>query len=323
MNDKYEIQMIDWKDENLDRISKFTTDIWVNQGLDRTYDRTKNWFENQSFDIQPVSISVLDKNELVGWLLLVKHNEHEAEINPWALGGHPLINTMGDKDVIARLLIREVISLIKNESITSVELNHYTLGTEEEKIFHNVYTNLEFILLEQTCHMKMEFKTSDEFTYNLPKNYKIIPIKDVNESDFFSCFHNAFRNSQDPWMLEKSDDEIRSYFDSTIIKSPFPLIDNASIGLFENNKMIAFTVVRESHGEENGHLWIMGVHSDYRRQGLGNALMNLIKSKLKVSNYQTFSLNVNLVNTLAFQLYKKHNMKEDWVQNCYAWKKKE
>jgi ribosomal protein S18 acetylase RimI-like enzyme len=322
MNNKYEIQIKKWKDENLDRISKFATDIWINQGLNRTYERTKNWFENQSFDIPPISISAWEKDELVGWLLLVKHNKYEAEINPWALGGHPLISIKDTNDVIAQLLISKVINQIENESITNIELNHYFLDIEEEISLHNVYVNLDFILLEQTCHMKMPIKTKDDFYYDLPEKYKIIPIKDLSENDFYNCFHNVFRNSQDQWMLQKSDNEIRSYFESTIIKSPFPLIGSASIGLFDDNKMIAFTVVRESHGQKNGHLWIMGVHSDYRRQGLGNALMNFIKNKLKISDYQTFSLNVNLANTPAYELYKKHNMNEDWVQNCYVWKKK-
>ncbi|MCK4668946.1 hypothetical protein KAT21_02365 [Candidatus Bathyarchaeota archaeon] len=59
---------------------------------DLTTARLENWLNRLEFDFAPVAVQARSAGELVGWLLLFMHDGKRAEINPWALNGHPLVS---------------------------------------------------------------------------------------------------------------------------------------------------------------------------------------------------------------------------------------
>jgi len=183
----------------------------------------------------------------------------------------------------------------------------------------DIYSKSGFKLLEQNCHMQLNLATEDSVDGRISDEYDIIPIDKANFEELLRCFKTTFRQSEDRWLLDRSDEELEDYFENTVIKSPFQLINDASIAIKHDKQIITFSIVRESHGQANGHLWIMGVHPNYRNQGIGFTLVNHVKKQLIKNDFKTCSLNVDITNIPAIRLYEKHGFREDWVQTNYTW----
>ncbi len=122
-------------------------------------------------------------------------------------------------------------------------------------------------------------------------------------------------------MTDKTDEEMKDYFNTQIIKNHFPLIEDASVALLKNNQVIAFAFVHQSHGDKNGQLWIMGVRPNFRRQGFGKGMLNHIKTTLIKQGFVSTSLNVDISNTSAYNLYLSQGYVKDWTLVNFAWTK--
>ncbi len=80
------------------------------------------------------------------------------------------------------------------------------------------------------------------------------------------------------------------------------MIDESSIVLVEGTKFVGFTLVKPTHGEGNGHLWIMGVIPEYRKRQLGSKLLHHAIATLKNSGYKTMSLVVDSTNSAILEI---------------------
>ncbi|HUU79620.1 MAG TPA: GNAT family N-acetyltransferase [candidate division Zixibacteria bacterium] len=317
------IKTKNWEDEDQNKIIDLVFEQWKNRRSNITLEQTNNWFKRLDLENTSKSITATINDELIGWLLFVKHSNSEAEINPWALNGHPILSKESrDQIETSSLLLKEAIKQAEKEQVHRLELSFmknipYNLKNEK------IYTSLGMRLIEQTCHMRQNLENFSLPEINIPAKFKITPISQISKNDFYKCFYNVFRTSEDEWMLDKSDSEIKDHFESDVYNNHFELISDASICLIDNGgNLMAFTVLRKSHGEKNGHIWIIGVDTNYRKQGIGRNLLNLVKSKLIEMEYKSISLNVNLTNKPAYDLYCKTGFQEEWIQYNYAWTNK-
>ncbi|MFW9922250.1 MAG: GNAT family N-acetyltransferase [Candidatus Thorarchaeota archaeon] len=310
-----------WAEVNQEKLIDFTIDVWKKKGSTLTNEQLQRWFQRMDFDIPPLCIQAFINGELVGWILLAYHSEEEAEINPWLLNGHPICKqNLSEKYEISKTLIESAKNLITPTKVTRLEIN-FKNNIAYDQDFGDLYSTLGFYLLEENCHMRLNLLQNRNPEKIFSSMYSIIPLTSIDEKELFNCFQFIFRNSEDKWLLDKSDKELKQYFDDTIINSRFQLISDVSIAILDQDKIIAFSVIRESHGEANGHIWIMGVHPEYRKQGLGKYLINYSKQLLPVKGYKTLSLNVDLSNIPAVRLYESQGFNKNWIQTNYTWRK--
>lgn len=307
----------------LAELAKLSVDIWNAKGDQYTVEGFTNWLKNLEYTIEPQIIQARRDAQLVGWVMLFAHSKTELELNPFALGGHPFIGFAEDKETIAKHLLKNAIDYFNQSKHTRIDLLFNKEGSEEEQLFKRLYASNKFELTEQICHMRMDLVNYQQRHHQEDTKRQIKPISQANNDDFFNCLYRTFRDTEDGWMLSLSNEEIRDHFDNTILDDSFKLIQDSSLGLFDDNKMIAFSVVRESHGPQNAHLWIMGVHPKHRRLGIGSFLIDTMLNKLAENDYKTASLNVDLTNSPAYNLYKAKGFKEDWVKLAYVLKKEE
>lgn len=311
-----------WNEVNVHELAQVAVTLWQAEKSILTVERLTNWLNRLEYKFPPLAVLVHSENNLVGWLLFYIQNSVEAEINPWALNGHPFVSP-DNKEELAAKLIEQAINLAKREGLTRVEINYYAEeGEQANQKYKAFYESLGMALIEKNVHMRTELSNQDleavEIEF-LPGS-EIKPIREVDEEEFFQCFYQTFRDSEDHWLTDKSDDEIYDYFNDLIRENPFSLIENASIALLENNHIIAFTVVRQSHGDDNGQLWVMGVHPKHRRKGFGRSLILFVKKVLAEQGFRTMSLNVDLANKPAYQLYQKEGFKPEWCKINHAWR---
>ena len=78
-----------------------------------TVERMENWLKGLEFDIAPIVLLAYQHENLMGWLLLFLHDAQRAEINPWALNGHPFVSPEQEKEPVQSQLIKESIAYAK------------------------------------------------------------------------------------------------------------------------------------------------------------------------------------------------------------------
>lgn len=310
------ITIQEWAEELLQELAEFTISIWKKERPSLQVDRLVNWFRNLDLKYPPTAIIAKVNEKIIGWVFFVQMTATEAEINPWALNGHPIILEEYENNLsISKNLITKAIEHGQSRGITRVELS-FKEYEDKKKID---YQALGVPLIDRNCHMRQELTQKTKVAERF-ENFEVIPISQIDPSKFYQCFLETFRESKDLWLSDKTNDEMFDYFHEVILADDFPLIEPASIGVLSDNQLIAFSIVRESHGEKNGQLWIMGVHSSYRRKGIARKIIHHIKSTLTQEGYKSSSLNVNLKNIPAMTLYLSEGYVKDWTQIGYAWK---
>ena len=306
---------------DLAELAKFSVEIWNAKGNQLSIDRFTNWLNNLRFSHEPYIIQAHKNSSLLGWLMLFAHSKTELELNPFALGGHPLIIQNADMKLVATGLLRKAVEFFSDNDYTRLELSFNKENSPEELFFRGLYASHNFDLIEEICHMRLNLQN-----YTSPQEVKLdkfnlLPINDVKNDSFFNCLSKTFKDTEDSWMLSLSDEEINNYFDNKVLDMSFPLIEGCSYGVFNESELIAYSVVKESHGANNGHLWIMGVLPRFRKQGIGAFLINAMLDYLSKNNYQSASLNVDLSNKTAYRLYKRKGFLVDWIRLAYVLKK--
>ncbi|NHJ87970.1 MAG: GNAT family N-acetyltransferase [Asgard group archaeon] len=319
MGDHFIISIHNWTEEILQELAEFTFKIWKEKRSEIQLERVVNWFKRLDLKYPPLAITASIGKKIIGWIFFAQMTPSEAEINPWALNGHPIVLPEYENDfTIKQKLIAEAIEIGKSNGLTTIELGY---RESDNEINYN-YESLDMLLIERNCQMRYELTNQDNNIIDFSENYNVKPIDELDKELLYQCFLETFRSSQDEWMLNKTDNEIHDYYQEIVLESDFPLISSASIGILSNNQIIAFSVVRESHGDKNGHLWIMGVHPNFRHRGLGRKIIHYIKSILNKGGYKNTTLNVSLSNEPALNLYLSEGYEKVWTQACYNWKAK-
>ncbi|UCD13435.1 MAG: ribosomal protein S18-alanine N-acetyltransferase [Thermoplasmatales archaeon] len=74
----------------------------------------------------------------------------------------------------------------------------------------------------------------------------------------------------------------------------------------EKAKKIVGFIIGIKTSNETVRIPMLAVHKNYRRQGVGSALITQMLKKLRLQNIQHIDLEVKTSNTAAIQFYKKH-----------------
>ncbi len=317
---KVKFHIDDFPKTDIPKMAKFLESVWSTKENPITSERWISWLENLALDFPPFSITATIGDSLVGWVLLLKCSPTEIEINPWALGGHPIALADHDSSLeLSKLLLEEAISLAKKEGFRKVEIL-YNEDKETKGKFEKFYQTNKFAHLDTTNHMRKSLESVDENIESLSDNFEITKVSLSNQEELLNCYIETFENSNDPWLKEKTRDELKEYFNNELIGGPFNNIDEASITVTKDGKIIGFSIVKQSHGEGNGNIWIIGVHPDFRRKKIGTGIFTHVTKALRKLDFKTMSLNVSSFNEPAHQLYLKVGFQARWTQLNYVWK---
>ncbi|MHA1309069.1 MAG: GNAT family N-acetyltransferase [Candidatus Heimdallarchaeota archaeon] len=311
---KVKCKISNFTKDDIPKMAQFLEAVWLTKENAITLDRWTNWLENLDLDFPSFSITATIDNTLVGWILLVQHSPTEVQINPWALGGHPITLAAHDSSFkLSTILLEEAVSLTKKEGFRKIEIL-YHLDEKTSSVFEKFYQANNFTHLDSTNHMRKSLESVDEKYESISDNFKITKVSNSNHEDLLACFLTVFKNTNDPWMKEKTTGELTNYFHNKLVGGSFTIIDDASVTISKNEKIIGFSIVKQSHGEGNGNIWIIGVHPDFRRKKIGTGIFTYVTKALQNLDYKTMSLNVSSFNVPAYQLYLKVGFEIRWTQ---------
>ena len=312
--------------EQLDvlELSTLTVDLWkiTRPEANVSSEGLEYWLKNLVYDEVPVVVKAYNEEKLVGWLLLFVHDSKKLEINPWALGGHPHVSLdEPDRFEITKLLLNECMDYALQNDLTRIELAYNKKDNiKEYPVDPSLYSQVNLNEEDEIVFMSRNLEEQEIVEVKFPNEIEIISLKDVDDDDLYSCFYESFSQSGDRNFLSQTDEERKEYFKELFDKKD-EIIDEASIVLIEGSKLIGYTRVKPTHGEGNGHLWIMGVIPEYRGRQLGSKLLYYAIATLKKQGYKTMSLAVDSANEAALKLYEKHHFVKGWKKITHAWKK--
>ncbi len=191
---------------------------------------------------------------------------------------------------------------------------------KEYPVDPSIYSQVNLMEEDEIVFMSLNLAEQEISEVEFPEGIEDILLKYADDTDHYSCFYESFSQSGDRNFLSETDEEREEYFKEHFDKED-EKIDEASIVLVKGTKLIGFTLVKPTHGEGNGHLWIMGVIPEYRGRQLGSKILCHAIVTLKKQGYKTMSLVVDSANEAALRLYEKHHFVKGWKRITHAWKK--
>ena len=222
---------------------------------------------------------------------------------------------------IAQLLLTECINYAKQRDYTRIELFYEPKESKEHyPVNPSLYPQFNLFKEYEMVHMTLNLDEHDLSTTEFPEGIEIIPLKDADEEALISCYESSFGDSEDRFFLSFTDEERKVYIRERFDKED-KLVDEASIVLVRENKLLGFACVKPTHGEGNGNLWDLGIVSENRGQQLGSKLLKHAIDTLKKQGFKTMSLGVDTANAAAIGLYEKYSFVKGWKRVTYVWKK--
>jgi len=82
-----------------------------------------------------------------------------------------------------------------------------------------------------------------------------------------------------------------------------------------NGKLVGYTIMR--HIVNEGHICNIAVHEDYRKKGIGSALLVALIKKAEVMEMMGLTLEVRIGNRAAMALYHKFGFKVEGYRRGY------
>lgn len=282
-----------------------------------TSKRLRNWLQ----EVEDSSVVVLAHSgtALVGWLMLHKTSQTTLEINPGALGGHPLVSPGSNSREIGAQLIKEAISWAQTETFEIIEI--WLQRTPEEsgqqyKEYETWYGSLGFGIQGTSVDMMCDLATQEAAEIVLPTGFELHKIHTATEDALYQCYYAAFSAGEAQFFLDQSDNERREYFSTLGIRGA--LNEEASLVLMKAQQVIGFTLAVPD-GAKNLHLSCICIHPDFGQRGLGKLLLLRTMKKAAQQGIKTMTLFTD-TDMRAFQLYKRSGWKETKRYIKYRWK---
>ena len=288
------------------------SDWFYGSDLERVVRSIEQNFGDTSAEV----ITAETATDLVG--LVVVHYEQPklAQLNPWFLGGLPLVSSLVEDSDLKADLVRLALETAEKNSITRVEVL-YSRDCHNPEII-SLFEGQGMQLIEELAHLRRPLDQLQSVNFELPESIQVSLLKDVQQEKLYQCWSKAFETGLDRSILSKTEEERRIQFNDDFDLSE-PTDVHTSIALQDKESVIGFTLIKRTHGPNNGHIWEFGVHPEYRRKGLGKIMLSIIRDKLLEQGLESLSLNVDVANYPAYELYKSFGLQYDrgWVS--YAW----
>ncbi|MDZ5253116.1 ribosomal protein S18-alanine N-acetyltransferase [Clostridium sp. LIBA-8841] len=136
-------------------------------------------------------------------------------------------------------------------------------------------------------------------------SYKIEPM---NSSHIEGVFEVSKLSLTEAWNIESIENELSNKLAKYLVA-------------LDENKVIGFLGMWVVFGE--GDITNIAVHPEYRKQGIGNLLMDNLITLCKENNINSLTLEVRESNLPAQNLYKKHGFKEEGIRKNFYHNPKE
>ncbi|MFX0057918.1 MAG: GNAT family N-acetyltransferase [Candidatus Hodarchaeota archaeon] len=296
---------------DINEISQFSYEVQKMTGYledDTTLDSVKEELEEARDNYKIILFSAYENTKLIGILLLLTNTPKFGLIWDW----HPFVlpNINGDK--IAKDMIKKCIDFAKENGINRIEVC-FTIQKYKDKErylnYFELYKTLEFYHVMEEAEMNLNLSEEKIEKAKIPDNFMIESIKDVQLKKLYACAYEIMNSSKDRMFLDLTEEQkwdvIKNYFNPSK-----PIIHEASFILTESNKIIGYAIAKFSTFEKNEvTISSFGIIPNFRKRGLGEALLLYSLKRLSDNNFNIINLDVAVENEPAYKLYLKVGFK--------------
>jgi predicted N-acetyltransferase YhbS len=215
-----QIDIRQWHELDLHEIAALTyaaKEAYEQTGEEEAVERIVKWLGEHFAGLPRLAVLARSGEQLVGWVMLVVQNPTKVEVNPWYLGGHPLVAPDQDHQDVGSLLLQGAIEWARNEGFEVMELciaRDLTADPQVYESFSDWYASLGFAVREDSVGFLRRLSSLDLSSLVVPEGIKVRLITDVDQDELYRCYHDTMTAGQSRFFFDQSETERRAYFDT-------------------------------------------------------------------------------------------------------------
>lgn len=256
-------------------------------------------------------------SKIIGFMFLFHYTESMIYIESW----HPLVEPGPEEDMIATSLIKESIKYAEGSGKDRMEVFLMDLTEDRRPLYKNYerwYESAGMPRGGEWAYMEAPLSEMEIPDVELPEGFSIVPIKDVPNEDIWPCYYETFMASGDGRFLDQTDAQRKENFEQFFDKSR-PRDEPSSIVIKKDGRIVGYNQV--IMWEENGFFNGIGIHPEFRGQGLGKAMILTSMKRAADNGLPMMILEVDIDNKIAFNMYEKVGFKQTKGSISHVWKK--
>ncbi|MHA2020823.1 MAG: GNAT family N-acetyltransferase [Candidatus Thorarchaeota archaeon] len=311
-----ELEILGINDIDVGEISQLILDVKTSTGEwseDVDLKRVEQVFLRNFEDTEDSILLARQTEKLIGFIVIHFDEQDTIEMNPWFLGGHPVVyQELGEIQLDSRMIQR-----VKEfaESINAVRVNVHFM--KEEPPRKRMYEELGMTLFEKVTHLRASASELEIISAAPSNEVDIVPLHETPIESLYDCWYASFQSGQDRSFFTRTQEQNRAHFEEMFDREDYDT--RASVALKKSKHVVGFALVKQTHGENNAHIWELGVHPDFKRRGYAKLMLAVVRDRLLQEGMKTVSLNYDTSNEPAMKLYRSYNFKERWTQIGYTW----
>jgi ribosomal protein S18 acetylase RimI-like enzyme len=311
-------EILPWDQLDLDELARLTCEAReAGRGTAETaVPRTLEWLRERFAGLSRFAVLARSGGQLLGWCMLVAQNPAKVEVNPWQLGGHPLVAPGQDRDDVGARLLQGATEWARGEGFETLELcaARDLADTTAYEAQTSWYASLGFGVREDSVGFLWPVSSAEIARIVAPEGLDLWPVMEVDQDALYRCYYDALSAGQSRFFFAQSETERRAYFDT--FGKTYGLHEDTSMALVQAGKIVgfAYTIPFDRHL----HLDWIGIHPSVRRRGLGRFLLSLIMERAADEGFQTMGLSCDAGNSRAIALYRSLGWRLEDAETKYA-----
>ncbi len=315
-----EVEIKDWDEIDIEELVQFTFDALQtapeSKRADRTVEMVRKYVANLRDSGMAIILAAHSGGKLVGWLCLYPVSSDMVYIESW----HPIVHGQFNEDEVASSLIKRSIEYTKGEGRKRLEVFHMQMTEEMRPRYEKYkkwYESSGMPKGAEWAYMVADLTTVDQEEDELPEGVEIRPLIEASNDEIYECYYETFMTSGDSRFLDQTDEQRRGNFEVFFDRSS-PFEEDASILLYYGEQIVGFIII--IFIDEGGFVNGIGIHPDFRRRGLGRALMLSSMKRAAKNGMKTMILEVDVDNYRAMGLYQSVGFKKIQGSISHVWK---
>ncbi len=308
-----------WEDIDIKSLAHLSAEVRRLEGLgDYTDEQAEEYLRamNERFPIE-TAVLAIEKGEIVGWMGIERATESIGEVGRW----QPFVVSKTDKQKIAKILVSSITDYAKSNDMTRVEVAFGGISEDNIDTFKTRSAWFEaagWSKLEDTNFMVSSPSESQPGDIQPPDGFDIRPLLDFDNDAIFECYHEAFTTGDARWIYDMTEEQRRQEFDKIFNRSQ-SINEAPSFVVLSGSSIVGFILIVTRSAEEE-HLESIGIHSKFRRNGLGKILLSKSMNVLRNQEAENLTLGVDPVNQPAVKLYEQFGFETVSRIARFSWK---
>jgi len=285
---------------------------------DRTLESVKSALEGLAEDANHVVIIAKESSQqqVVGSIILYAGFPLMVFSSGWDLVTHPSI----DADVVVSKLVQSGKSYVEEIGKERFEFEFDAITTDHEGLLKaydkRLLANGMYKAAEE-FHMYLDLEPNMRYDAILPEDIVLVGMFSIDRDALVKQFFDVFGDSKDELWIDMTKEQqtvsCNYWFDRNR-----PLVEEASYIALKDDKVVGVHIARPDG--ETVDVGPVGIHPNYRRQGLATALFRKSLNVLVSQGYKRVTLDVAVENTPAYTMYENLGFKKMHKKAFYVWR---